>query len=335
MTVVDSELEALSHDVELMAMFVRNATRLLDEIEQDLPKLEHTSRAGHPALIKKLFRAVHTIKGEADFIGRDQIGWLAHLLEEFFDRVQEGRLAITATHVLAVLDTTCRLRELVQSMEESGSQEPLNTGAPQTDLEVLLNASRADDSCPQRFRQVIAEAGGESRHSLSVSVLQEAGLDQVSGHSRPVEPGRNSVSPDSATPVPSGKVRVLMVDDDPIIIKLALRSLGKAGLPCDTAASAEDALKAMRKNLYNVVICDLNLPGMGGVELIGRLKSISPMVQIIVLTGTANLVTLIESLSAGAFDFFEKVQDFRNLVAPVQEALARAGRWAPLMKSRR
>lgn len=333
MTVVDSELEALSHDVELVAMFVRNATRLLDEIEDDLPKLEHASRAGYPVLIKKLFRAVHTIKGESDFIGRDEIGWLAHLLEEFFDRVQEGRLTITATHVLAVLDTVCRLRELVQNIEETGSPEPLDPGAPQTDLEVLLNASRTDENCPQRFRQSAVEE--EPRHSPSVPVQQAVRLSQVSDHSRPVETGRNPVSPDSAASVPAGKVRVLMVDDDPIVIKLALRSLGKAGLPCDTAASAEDALKAMRKNLYNVVICDLNLPGMGGVELIGQLKSISPMVQIIVLTGTANLVTLIESLSAGAFDFFEKVQDFRSLVTPVQEALTRAARWAPLMKSRR
>lgn len=334
MTVVDSELEALSHDVELVAMFVRNATRLLDEIEADLLKLEHASRAGHPVLIKKLFRAVHTIKGESDFIGRDEIGWLAHLMEEFFDRVQDGKLTITATHVLAVLDAVCRLRELVQSLQNDESREPLDSRALQTDLEVLLNASRTDDCCPQRFRQSNGE--DELRHTPADLIPQQAVRPiQASSHSHPVDPGRNPVSPDSAAPVPSGKVRVLMVDDDPIVIKLALRSLGKAGLPCDTAASAEDALKAMRKNLYNVVICDLNLPGMGGVELIGQLKSISPMVQIIVLTGTANLVTLIESLSAGAFDFFEKVQDFRSLVAPVQEALTRAARWAPLMKSRR
>ena len=125
--------------------------------------------------------------------------------------------------------------------------------------------------------------------------------------------------------------RVLVVDDDNDVLDVVENRLKRAGIPCETSLSAEDALELMGRNLYVVVVSDIHMPGMDGVELIGRLKRMSPLVQIIMLSSDNVLDQVIACADRGAIDFFSKTEGLTGLVQSVQEALDRTDRWAAWM----
>ena len=127
------------------------------------------------------------------------------------------------------------------------------------------------------------------------------------------------------------RMRVLAVDDDQDILDLVQSHLQRAGIPSDGATSAEHALKMMEKNLYVVVVADIHMPGIGGVELISALKELSPLVQVIMLTGDTSMLQVVACADRGAVDFFSKSQNHSELVRSVREALERTDRWAGWM----
>ena len=122
--------------------------------------------------------------------------------------------------------------------------------------------------------------------------------------------------------------KVIAVDDDPVITHMVRARLESAGIACDVASSAEEALTLMRRNLYFVVVTDIHMPGMSGVELISALKEVSPLVQIIMLTVDACVAQVIQCAERGAVDFLSKDGDYNQIVVTVGAVLARRQRWA-------
>ena len=120
---------------------------------------------------------------------------------------------------------------------------------------------------------------------------------------------------------------VLAVDDDPAITRLVRSRLKTVGIQCDTASSAEEALQLMQQNLYFVVIADIHMPGMSGVQMISALKEISPLVQVIMLTSDATVERVIAYADRGAVEFFAKGGEPSQLVVTVRFALSRCERW--------
>jgi len=113
------------------------------------------------------------------------------------------------------------------------------------------------------------------------------------------------------------------------------KKLDMAGISTDTACSAEEGLQAMRQNLYAVVVLDIHMPGMDGPELIGLLKDISPIVQVIMLTSDSSFERVIECMDRGAIDFFAKeTQQLTLMAESVSAALGRGARWASWMGTR-
>lgn len=122
--------------------------------------------------------------------------------------------------------------------------------------------------------------------------------------------------------------KVLVVDDDDSIRELVQMKLATAGINADEACSAEEGLRAMRKNLYAVIVLDIHLPGMNGPEMIGLLKEISPVVQVVMLTSDSSFERVIECLDRGAVDFFAKeTQQLTLMVEAVGAAMGRGARW--------
>lgn len=122
--------------------------------------------------------------------------------------------------------------------------------------------------------------------------------------------------------------KVLVVDDDKDILKMVQVTLSRAGIDSDTALSAEEGLEKMRTRLYAVVVSDIHMPGMTGVEMVTALKQMSPLVQIIMLTGDAKLPLVIDCIERGAVDFFSKGSAPELLVHAVTGAMERVVRWA-------
>jgi DNA-binding response OmpR family regulator len=111
---------------------------------------------------------------------------------------------------------------------------------------------------------------------------------------------------------------VLVVDDEGAIRYSVSKTLQRIGYEVDEASSGEEALDMMGKREYEVILTDIRMPGVTGVELLKRIKDLSPDAIVILMTGYASLGTAVESLRLGAHDYLIKPsssQDIRQSVA--------------------
>ena len=112
--------------------------------------------------------------------------------------------------------------------------------------------------------------------------------------------------------------RILVVDDEGAIRYSVSKTLQRIGYEVDEAPSGEEALEIMSKRDYDVILTDIRMPGLTGVELLKRIKDMSPDAIVILMTGYASLGTAVESLRLGAHDYLIKPsssQDIRQSVA--------------------
>lgn len=113
---------------------------------------------------------------------------------------------------------------------------------------------------------------------------------------------------------------VLLVDDEVPFVDTMTKRLTKRNLTILTAYSGAEALDVLRKKQVDVVILDVKMPGMDGIETLRELKKEFPLVEVIMLTGHATIETGIEGMKLGAFDYLMKPCDIEVLLAKVQEA---------------
>ena len=116
--------------------------------------------------------------------------------------------------------------------------------------------------------------------------------------------------------------RILVVDDEPQITRVLRRSLATRGYEVQVAADGEEALDLFRRWVPDLVITDLSMPHIGGLELCRRLRAISP-VPIIVLSVKGEEWIKVEALDAGADDYVTKPFGMAELFARVRAALRR------------
>ena len=121
--------------------------------------------------------------------------------------------------------------------------------------------------------------------------------------------------------------KVLLVDDEKPYINTMLKRLSKRGLKVISAYDGLEALETLEKDrTVDVVILDIKMPRMDGMEALRHIKSKHPLVEVIMLTGHATVETGIEGMKMGACDYLMKPCDTEELVAKVQEAVARKRR---------
>jgi two-component system alkaline phosphatase synthesis response regulator PhoP len=111
---------------------------------------------------------------------------------------------------------------------------------------------------------------------------------------------------------------ILVVDDESAIRYSITKTLQRVGYHVDSAASGEEALQLMGRLTFDVILTDIRMPGISGVDLLARVKDEAPDAIVILLTGYASLDTAVESLRLGAHDYLIKPsssQDIRDSVA--------------------
>jgi two-component system, OmpR family, response regulator len=123
---------------------------------------------------------------------------------------------------------------------------------------------------------------------------------------------------------PSGVVRVLVVEDEVKLATLIRKALREQGQLADVAISGEDALWMAAATAYDVLLLDVNLPGMDGFEVCHRLRVDGVRTPILMLTARDGVDDRITGLDTGADDYVVKPFDFNELLARVR-ALARRG----------
>jgi DNA-binding NtrC family response regulator len=119
------------------------------------------------------------------------------------------------------------------------------------------------------------------------------------------------------------KARLLIVDDEKDFLDIMAERIRTRGMDVSTATSAENALRMIRKESYDVVIMDLLMPEMDGFTALKLFKEIRPDLQIILLTANVREEECIEAKRRGALDVIEKPADLNLLTQKIEAAKAR------------
>ena len=115
-------------------------------------------------------------------------------------------------------------------------------------------------------------------------------------------------------------IKILLVDDEIKFLQAISERLSIKGFDVTTASNGEDAIKAAKKGGFDVAVLDLQMPGIGGEQVLRILKQNHKYIEIIMLTGHATVDSAVECTKLGAFKYLEKPYDFDNLVEAVKEA---------------
>lgn len=124
----------------------------------------------------------------------------------------------------------------------------------------------------------------------------------------------------ASVPLENQRAHVLIIDDEEPIRNL-LTAILENYYSCRTASSAEDALAALSRDKFDLVVSDIDMGGMSGLELVPRLHSISPDTVVVMISGNQDIETAIKAMRVGAFDYITKPLDIRHVEAAVERAL--------------
>src|SRR6202161_3508309 len=128
----------------------------------------------------------------------------------------------------------------------------------------------------------------------------------------------------------SQQCSVLIVDDEPSLRKVLRTSLSAGGFTVEEARSGEEALGVAQHKSFDLVLLDINMPGIGGVEACRRLRDLSPRAGIVMVTVRDQEDDKVQALEAGADDYITKPFRLRELIARMRAVLRRTGADAEL-----
>jgi DNA-binding NtrC family response regulator len=117
--------------------------------------------------------------------------------------------------------------------------------------------------------------------------------------------------------------RILIVDDEEIVLRSCLRILDGNGYQIEVAHDGHDALRKIEENPYDVMILDIMMPNLGGLEVLRRVKEAHPDMDVIMITGLSQIDTAVQAMKLGAFDYISKPFEPDELKLVVQRALER------------
>ena len=117
--------------------------------------------------------------------------------------------------------------------------------------------------------------------------------------------------------------RILIVDDEEEFASLLSERLSARGLRVETADCGQAAIEKVRGGNFDVVVLDMVMPGMDGIETLQRLREQEPDLQVILLTGHATVEKGVNAMKLGAADFLEKPAELNDLLDKIREAHSR------------
>ncbi len=116
---------------------------------------------------------------------------------------------------------------------------------------------------------------------------------------------------------------VLVVDDENDFLETIVKRLRKRHLDCEGVKSGELALELLRQRSFDVVLLDVRMPGMAGINTLCEIKRLNPLTEVIMLTGHASVESGIEGMKLGAFDYLMKPMELEPLVEKLADAYER------------
>jgi len=116
-------------------------------------------------------------------------------------------------------------------------------------------------------------------------------------------------------------IRILIVDDELIVRESLGNWLKEEGYSVNTSDNGNDALEKIKARGCDLVIADVKMPGMDGIELLDRCKKLDPDLQVLVMTAYASIDTAVQAMKKGAFDYIVKPFNPEDVTRIIQRAL--------------
>ncbi len=167
----ESQPETAGQDEEVLQEFFVEAWEIMEELDQDLVSLEE-----HPDdadLLNKIFRAAHTLKGSSSFLGFDRISRVTHRVEDIFNKLRKGELALTPETMDVVLEAMDRVRKLLEAAQAG------ETGPDVDDILEALSEALAGGR-PRRIGEILVEEEGVPPEAVE-QALREKSPDKPLG----------------------------------------------------------------------------------------------------------------------------------------------------------
>jgi DNA-binding NtrC family response regulator len=122
------------------------------------------------------------------------------------------------------------------------------------------------------------------------------------------------------------KIRLMLVDDEKRFLSTTQKLLEKKGYDVTTASSGLEALEQLRQKDMDVVVLDVKMPGMDGLEVLKIIKTEFPLTEVIMLTGHATVESAVDGLKCGATDYLMKPTALEDLIQKAEEAYSKRQR---------
>ena len=116
---------------------------------------------------------------------------------------------------------------------------------------------------------------------------------------------------------------ILIIDDEKAIRKTLTEILSFEGYKLDEASDGEEGLKKFREKTYDLVLCDIKMPKLDGIEFLQKAGEINPDIPIIMISGHGNIETAVEAVKKGAYDYISKPPDLNRLLITIRNAMER------------
>ncbi len=117
--------------------------------------------------------------------------------------------------------------------------------------------------------------------------------------------------------------RIMIIDDEKIVGEMAKISLEQEGYEVETFLNAAPALERLKEQKFDLVVTDLKMKGIDGLEVLRTVKSLYPDIKVIMITAFANLDVAIEALRGDVHDFFPKPVKIKELKQSIRKALTK------------
>lgn len=173
----------------------------------------------------------------------------------------------------------------------------------------------------QAAKEFIKEQSEGFDRTMTAAALAEGGLPdearEVMERAHGLARQTKSVQPEAAA---GGALKILLVDDEEDYVRTMAERLEMRDLGSDVALTGEDALSKLEEDLPDVMVLDLKMPGLGGLQVLEAVKEKYPTVQVIILTGHGSEKEEAVALRLGAFAYLQKPVDIQDLMTQVRKA---------------